>query len=708
MAEETTTSSTPQQTGPRPSTNGHSNGIGNENGSGGPAPDGPKGAAPSGGMTSGKKLLFGVIAAVVLLVGGIWGMRFLQYSRTHVSTDDAFVTGNLVNVSATVSGTLSQLNVSEGDVVKRGQLLARLEENGPRAALQQAEAAYQAALSQIPQARSSLRFQQQATDAAIRRAQAALTSQQAKTRGANAQVSLASGTTRNQIAQARAQISAAQAEAAQADAQIRSAEAAVRAYQQAVKTADRGVASLQARISAAQAEVKRTQADLARYTRLLAQEAVTQQQFDSVASQAANAQSALDSLTEQVAQARSQSQQAQDNVRQGQAQVAAARQGAQAAREQVNVARAGLGVAQANQGQVAVQAGNLASSAAGDIQSQADIQNALAGRTQVTLSEQRIQTALSQAQQAKAALDNARVLYNKTFIYAPTDGTVVRKTINVGAAVSPGQTIATMTQGETIWVTANFKETQLTNVRVGQPVSLEVDAFPGKEFKGIVASVSEATGATTSLLPPDNATGNFTKVVQRVPVKIAIVPEEDDEESASAEDIARLRQGMSVAATVETTDKEDHPDRVPANYDGHSRGESLNTGQGGAQGDGSDSAGSGLNTGSAQGNADASQDPTGAPAQAPPSVGESGTSAIDTAAGAGSGVGAGNSASQSSDTSTAAPTVPQPNVGPQQAGQQPAPNVPGQIAPGANNADTADTGTSGVGTGAGAGTGNGQ
>jgi membrane fusion protein (multidrug efflux system) len=674
MAEESTTSTT-QQTGNQPGTNGHKNGSGN-----GAATDSPPAAAPSGGMTSGKKLLFGIIAAVVLVVGGIWGMNFLKYSRTHVSTDDAFITGNLVNVSPIVSGTLSQINVSEGAVVKKGELIARLEGSGPRASLQQAEAAYQSALSQIPQAKSSLLYQRQATDAAIRRAQAALTAQQAKTRGANAQVRLASGTTRNQVAQARAQISAAQAQAAQADAQTRTAQAAVRAYQQAVKTADRGVSSLQAKISAAEAEVKRTQADLARYTKLLAQEAVTQQQYDSVASQAANAQSTLDSLNEQVAQARSQTAQAQENVRQAQSQVAAAQQGARASREQINVAQAGLGVAQAGQGQVAVQAGNLASSAAGDVQSEADIQNALAGRTQITLSQQRIQTAESQARQAKAALENARVLLNDTNIYAPADGTVVRKTINVGAALSPGQTILTMTQGNIVWVTANFKETQLTNVRVGQPVSLEVDTFPGKEFKGIVASVSEATGAATSLLPPDNATGNFTKVVQRIPVKIAIVPG-DDKEGASAEDIRRLRQGMSVSATIDTSEQEDHPERVPANYDGHGHGGESSVGQ------------SGVPSGSGQGvtvpgtvgitSDDGVQTAPGAPVSGATSPGtEDSTTTADAS-------GNTNNANQTTNpNSNNGTAVPQPNVGPQQAGQQPVPTAPGQMAPGANNANT--------------------
>ena len=97
---------------------------------------------------------------------------------------------------------------------------------------------------------------------------------------------------------------------------------------------------------------------------------------------------------------------------------------------------------------------------------------------------------------------------------------------------------------ENVWVTANYKETQLGDVKPGQPVEVEVDAFPGKSFKGHVGSISAGTGSTFALLPPDNATGNFTKVVQRVPVKILLEPGQVN--------MDRLRTGMSVTATIET------------------------------------------------------------------------------------------------------------------------------------------------------------
>ena len=104
--------------------------------------------------------------------------------------------------------------------------------------------------------------------------------------------------------------------------------------------------------------------------------------------------------------------------------------------------------------------------------------------------------------QAEAAVKSAQVSENDTSIFAPTDGTVVRKTANVGASLSAGQTILTLTQGQGVYITANFKETQVGNVRVGQPVEIRVDSFPGKVFKGVVGSLNQATGATTSLVAP--------------------------------------------------------------------------------------------------------------------------------------------------------------------------------------------------------------
>ncbi len=226
-----------------------------------------------------KMMIIGIVAAA-LIVGLIWGLKVYHYNQTHESTDDAYVTGNLVNVSPIISGTLSQLAVDEGYTVKQGDLIARLEDSGPRSAVQQARAAYQAALSQIPQAEQNLLYQQQATDAAIQKAQAELAAQNAKTSGAQQQVVLSRNTTLNQVRQAESQVTQAQDQARQYDAQVQTARATVNAQEQTVQTAQRAADAADAAILGAQANAVKMTNDQKRYAVLVRQEAVTPQQYD--------------------------------------------------------------------------------------------------------------------------------------------------------------------------------------------------------------------------------------------------------------------------------------------------------------------------------------------------------------------------------------------------------------------------------------------
>ena len=145
---------------------------------------------------------------------------------------------------------------------------------------------------------------------------------------------------------------------------------------------------------------------------------------------------------------------------------------------------------------------------------------------------------------ATAARDNAALQLSFTNITAPTPGLVSKKSVEVGQLVQTGQTLMNITADTGLFITANFKETQLDKLRVGQTVELEVDAYDGAKIEGVVESISAATGARFTLLPPDNASGNFTKVVQRVPVRIRIT---------KGLDAARpLRIGLSVVAHVAT------------------------------------------------------------------------------------------------------------------------------------------------------------
>jgi membrane fusion protein (multidrug efflux system) len=145
--------------------------------------------------------------------------------------------------------------------------------------------------------------------------------------------------------------------------------------------------------------------------------------------------------------------------------------------------------------------------------------------------------------QARAALDNAVIQLQRARIYAPVDGRISKKNVNVGGLVQPGAALLAIVQQGPMWVVANYKETQLARVRPGLPARVTVDALGGVTLRGTVASISPATGATFALLPPENASGNFTRIVQRIPLKIVLDPRQ--------EGVARLRGGMSVTATVE-------------------------------------------------------------------------------------------------------------------------------------------------------------
>jgi len=142
----------------------------------------------------------------------------------------------------------------------------------------------------------------------------------------------------------------------------------------------------------------------------------------------------------------------------------------------------------------------------------------------------------------EAALEVAKVNLGYTQIFAPADGTVGERQVRTGQLVSPGTQVMTFVENVR-WVAANFRETQLTNIKVGDPADIRVDVYPGKVFKGKVLEISPASGSQFALLPPDNATGNFTKVIQRVPVKIVL---------NDSPVVSHLRPGLSAVVTVNT------------------------------------------------------------------------------------------------------------------------------------------------------------
>jgi membrane fusion protein (multidrug efflux system) len=185
-----------------------------------------------------------------------------------------------------------------------------------------------------------------------------------------------------------------------------------------------------------------------------------------------------------------------------------------------------------------------AAAEAASAQREATERQASAGGSSVTSAQAGVRLARARIEAARAARDNAALQVAFTHITAPVGGVVSRKNVEVGQLVQPGQPLLSIVSDSGVWVTANLKETQLADVRVGQRVELEIDAYPGCTAEGKVESIGAATGAKFALLPPDNATGNFTKVVQRVPVRVAI--------ARGCGDDRPLRPGMSVVAHVTT------------------------------------------------------------------------------------------------------------------------------------------------------------
>ena len=265
----------------------------------------------------------------------------------------------------------------------------------------------------------------------------------------------------------------------------------------AVAQAEAQALAAKERIEQTKANALKAQIDVDRYTPLVKNDVISKQQFDQAVATATADQAAFN--------------EAQRNEN--------------AAQEQVRVTRAKLSTALSQQNQ--------------------SQQN---GPKQVAVQRAREAAALAAVQQAQARLDQANLNLGYTKITAPIDGIVSRKTVVVGVNLSVGQSLLTIVPLRDLWVTANFKETQLKEMHAGQPVEIEVDALGGRKFDGYVKQIGGATGSSLSLFPPENATGNYVKVVQRIPVRINFknLEEQDKKEE--------LRIGMSVVPKVRVKD----------------------------------------------------------------------------------------------------------------------------------------------------------
>jgi membrane fusion protein, multidrug efflux system len=421
-----------------------------------------------------------IAAAVALLLILFFGGRYWLYARSHESTDDAFIDGHIVQVSPKVSGYVVKVYVADNQNVKAGDLLAELDARDLEAKVDQAKAALNAGLAQQKQAETQVTLTRVSTRANVQQASAGVQQARSNVRGARA----GAASERSRTTQAAAGISAAEANAQQARAQL----------------------------AAAEAESRRANADVPRYQSLFDRDEVSRQRLDQAiaAAQTANAQ------------------------------VAAARERVSAAEAQVNESRA----ATSAQASTAQRAQTQISAAQAQVnEARGRLAQANTAPQQVAVSQAQAASAGANMQQLEAAVAQAELELSYTKIYAPETGRVTRKSVEVGALVQVGQPLLAVVPGD-VWVTANFKESQIGNIKPGQPVDVSVDAYPDKVFKAHVDSIQSGTGARFSLIPPENATGSYVKVVQRVPVKIVFDANQIDSQHL-------LAPGMSAVPEVQ-------------------------------------------------------------------------------------------------------------------------------------------------------------
>ena len=320
---------------------------------------------------------------------------------------------------------------------------------------------------------------------AVDRARAELADAEAAAAAAGTGVPIAVVSTRTDVSQATGGVEEAQAGIGVADSQVESAKSQL--------------VAAQARLREREATATKNAKDVERLKPLVAKEEISQQQFDATVATSDAARAAADAAKSEIAAAETAIATAQQRAVQARAAVARA---------------------------------------------EATLQTTKTAPEQIQAMRARASAAEARVKQMKAALAQAEINLERTTIKAPSAGTVSRKTVEVGQVLQPGQPLMALVSLADVWIVANFKETQLRNMREGLPATIEVDALGGREFKGRVESLAAATGAKFSLLPPENATGNYVKVVQRVPVKIVLDPGQDPDH--------RLRPGMSVFPTVYT------------------------------------------------------------------------------------------------------------------------------------------------------------
>lgn len=509
-------------------------------------------APPNNGNGGFKKRMVVIpVVSILVIFGAIYGYHFWRYISTHADTDDAYLTTDVIQISPQVSGTVEKVLVEDNQYVKKGDLLVLLDDSTYRAAFEQAQANLDAAIASAKGAGVSVALTSETGNAQIMQAQGGLGQAMSGILAAHA----------NSLA-AQAGVKSAQANAASAEAAVQTAKAtlgavdanlaqskdAVSGAHAQLQTAKAAVKTAQANLASIQAQENKAQKDVQRYTSLRAQGAVSEQTLDQAVATFKSLQAQAQAAREEIAQARATVDTRQAGLNSAQQAVSAAEAAVNEAYGTINMRKQQANAAQAQVGQsVAAYVAsnrNVLISKARRKQAFGSLNQAKTVHTQVRLSKTAQAQALAKIEQMRAALHEAAIELAYTRIYAPCDGRVNKKTVEQGELVSIGTPLMALVPRNDAWVVANYKETQMPGILPGDKATIQVDAIPGRTFTGEVNSIAAASGATFALLPPDNATGNFTKVVQRIPVKIIFDPGQPD--------MDQLRAGMSVETSVAT------------------------------------------------------------------------------------------------------------------------------------------------------------
>lgn len=369
-----------------------------------------------------------IITSIIVLFIFILILNAYNYSTTFVSTDNAAIEGHTVRISSKVAGTVKNVYVDDNQKIKKGDLIAEIEDSDYQVKYNQAVAKLEAAKEKL--------------------------------KSANINVNLTSITSKSTNEQVKSSIGEARANVIMTEKQIAKAKA--------------NLAEANEDINSAKAEFKLAEINYTRYEKLYRKGVVSKQDFDKASTTYQTQQAKLNSTNSKALSASSIVQFAYAN-----------NDAATKSLEQT-----------------------LNKFKGSDTVSE-----------QVAISDSQRKIAKAEIKQLESAVAQTKLDLGYTKIYAPQSGTITSKSMECGSYIQIGQPLFTIIP-EDRWIIANFKETQITGIKIGQHVNIKADAYPNKIFKGKIDSIQLSTGAKTSLFPPENAVGSYVKVVQRVPVKI--------------------------------------------------------------------------------------------------------------------------------------------------------------------------------------------